>query len=86
MMFKVMLIAGVIVFAGWTVPALAESKSSLRARCDRALAAQGRADASTAVRERCVAILRAREAGNRRAGNRRAIATILEIHATVDGR
>jgi hypothetical protein len=71
MMFKVMLIAGAIVFAGSTAPALAESQShaSLRARCDQALAAQGKADASTAVRERCVAILRRMEK-KRTAGKR----------------
>jgi hypothetical protein len=78
MMFKAMLIAGVIVVAGSAAPALAQSRaeaayaaarsySSLRASCDRALAARGRADASTAVRERCVAILRARLAGKRSA-------------------
>jgi len=67
-MFKVMLIAGVIVVAGSTAPALAaaaQSSSSLRAMCDKALADQGRADASTAVRKRCVAILRTRLAGKR---------------------
>jgi len=62
MKFKVILITGVIVFAGWTAPALAQSRkesdSSLRARCDQALAARGQANASRAVRERCVANLR----------------------------
>jgi hypothetical protein len=66
MKLNVMLITGVIVFAGWTAPASAqsrqESNSSLRAACDRALAQRGQANASRAVRERCVANLRKQSA------------------------
>jgi hypothetical protein len=70
-MLKNMLLAGVILIAGAASPVLAQSRldgayaatrssASLRAACDRALAARGRADASSAVRQRCVAILKAR--------------------------
>jgi hypothetical protein len=75
-MFKTMLVASVVMIAGSASAAFAQSRldeayaaapsySSLRARCDRALTAIGRADASSAVRQRCVAILRARVAARK---------------------
>jgi hypothetical protein len=66
MKFNVVLMTSVIVFAGWTAPALAQSRkshASLRAECDQALAARGQANASRAVRERCVANLQKLLAG-----------------------
>jgi hypothetical protein len=69
-MWKCILLAAVVVMAGSVSAAFAQSgknagaatvsRAELRVLCDQALAAQGRADASTAVRERCVTLLRAR--------------------------
>ena len=69
-MLKYILFTTALLAAGSVTGALAESRKStgaatvshaqLRSLCDQALAARGRADASTAVRERCVALLRAR--------------------------
>jgi len=78
-MLKKLLLAAAIaamIVAGSASTALAQSRSegaraampshaALRAACDKALAARGRADASSAVRQRCVAILRARLAYQR---------------------
>jgi hypothetical protein len=70
-MLKSIFLAAAVMIAGSATTALARSRhdgtyaatrsySALRAACDRALAARGRADASSAVRQRCVAILQAR--------------------------
>lgn len=69
-MWKCILLATVIAMAESVSAALAQSRKNagaatvphaeLRSLCDRALAARGRADASDAVRERCVALLRTR--------------------------
>jgi hypothetical protein len=72
-MSKTLLLAAAIMIAGSASTALAQSRpapmpsdATLRAACDRALAARGRADASSAVRQRCVTILRARVAHQRK--------------------
>jgi hypothetical protein len=69
-MWKCILLATVMAMAGSAGAALAQSRKNpgaatvshaqLRALCDQALAARGQADASEAVRERCVALLRTR--------------------------
>jgi hypothetical protein len=76
-MLKTMFLAGAMVVAlSASAPAFAQSRSAaampsqaaLRAACDRALERRGRADASAAVRARCVTLLRARVAERRRTG------------------
>jgi len=62
-------ILAVVMVVGLSSAAVAQSRpthsyASLRALCDRALAARGMAHASFAVRQRCVAMLRARLAGS----------------------
>jgi hypothetical protein len=74
-MIKCFFLAAVIVIAGSATSAFAKPRRDtayLRSLCDRALAARGRADAPAAVRERCVALLRARLAA-RQTGQRRVL-------------
>jgi hypothetical protein len=76
-----MLLAAVLLIAGGMAAALAQSRqggaappstASLGALCDQALAARGLADASGALRARCVAQARAHLAG-RRAGQQQVL-------------